>query len=106
MLADVVTRRLKDPRLEGALFSFTEVDVAPDLSQARVGVSVMGEAEQQREVLDILTRSAPFLQRELNREVRLRRIPHLVFHLDESIAEGDRMTRLLRDVARSEGREL
>lgn len=106
VLADLAMRRLKDPRLEEVLFSFTEVDVAPDLSSARVGVSVMGDDAQKRDVLEVLTRSATFLQRELNREVRLRRIPHLAFHLDESMEQGDRMTRLLRDVARSEGRDL
>lgn len=106
VLADVVRLRVKDPRLTGALFTFTEVDVAPDLSHARVGVSVMGDADVKREVIQGLTSSAPFLQREMNRQVHLRRVPALQFHLDESIEEGDRLTRMLRDVAQSEGRDL
>lgn len=106
MIADLVRRRVKDPRLSDVLFTFTEVDVAPDLSHARVGVSVMGEAETKQSVLAGLTSSAPYLQREMNREVHLRRVPTLQFYLDESIEQGDRMTRLLRDVAESEGREL
>lgn len=36
----------------------------------------------------------------------MRRVPHFTFVLDESMEEADRMTRLLRDVAQSEGREL
>ncbi len=80
--------------------------MAPDLSHARVGVSVMGEAEEKQSVLEALKRSAPFLQREMNREVHLRRIPSLVFYVDESMEQGDRMTQMLRDVARSEGRDL
>lgn len=110
MLADAV-RGLKDPRLGETIYSFTEVDVAPDFSHARVNVSVMavsgpeGDA-QKRTIVEILNRSAGYLQRELNREVRLRRIPHLTFFLDKSIEEGDRMTQLLRDVAHSEGRDL
>jgi len=106
VLAEVATRRLKDPRLTATIFSFTEVAVAPDLSYARIGVSVMGEDEQKREVIQILTRSSSFLQRELNKEIRMRRIPTLAFYLDESIEQGDKMTQLLRDVARSEGRDL
>lgn len=97
---------MKDPRISEALLTFTEVDVAPDLSHARVGVSVMGDEAEKQSVLQALQHSAPFLQREMNREVHLRRIPTLVFHLDESIEQGDRMTQMLRDVARSEGRDL
>jgi ribosome-binding factor A len=106
VLADAVRLRVKDPRLTDALFTFTRVDVAPDLSHARVDVSVMGDAEQKQSVLDALQRSASFLQREVNREVHLRRVPALRFELDESIERGDEMTQRLRDLARSEGRDL
>ena len=98
--------RVKDPRLADALLTFTHVDVSPDFSHARVDVSVMGDAEEKAEVIAALTRSASFLQREVNREVKLRRVPALHFELDESIEEGDRMTQMLRAVARSEGRDL
>ncbi|MCK9495819.1 MAG: 30S ribosome-binding factor RbfA [Dehalococcoidia bacterium] len=106
VLADAVRLRVKDPRLSDALLTFTHVDVSPDFSHARVDVSVMGDDEEKREVLKALTHSASFLQREINREVKLRRVPALHFELDESIEEGDRMTQMLRDVARSEGRDL
>lgn len=106
MLADAVRLRVKDPRLADALFTFTHVDVSPDFAHARVDVSVMGDDAQKREVVEALTHSASFLQREVNRQVKLRRIPALHFELDESIEEGDRMTQMLRDVARSEGRDL
>lgn len=102
----MVRLRVKDRGLDGAFFSFTEVDVSPDLSHARVKVSVMGDDTQKTEVIAALTRSAPFLHRELNHELRMRRVPQLTFVLDESMEEADRMTRLLRDVAQSEGREL
>ncbi len=98
--------RVKDHGLADTLFSFMSVDVSPDLAHARVKVSVMGDDTQKAEVIAALTRSASFLHRELGKELRMRRVPHLVFELDESIEEADRMTRLLRDVAHAEGREL
>ncbi len=106
VLSDLVRLKVKDPRVSDALLTFTEVDVAPDLSHARVGVSVMGDQAEKDAVIAGLERSASFLRREMNREVHLRRIPALVFYLDESIEQGDRMTQMLRDVARSEGRDL
>jgi len=101
-----VRLRVKDPRLSGVLFTFTHVDVSPDFSHARVDVSVMGDTDVKQEVISALNHSASFLQREVNREVKLRRIPALHFELDESIEEGDRMTQMLREVARSEGRDI
>ena len=88
------------------LLTFTQVDVSPDFSHARVDVSVMGDDDQKREVMAALSSSASFLQREVNRQVKLRRVPAFHFELDESMEEGDRMTQMLREVARSEGREL
>ena len=105
VLADAVHLRVKDPRLTTALFTFTQVDVAPDFSHARVDVSVMGDTETKKDVIDALQRSATFLQREVNREVHLRRVPALRFELDESIEQGDEMTQRLRNLAQSEGRE-
>jgi len=105
VLADAVRLRVKDPRLTDAFFSFTQVDVAPDFSHARVDVSIMGDEETKKAVMEALQRSASFLQREVNREVHLRRVPALRFELDESIEQGDEMTQRLRNLARSEGRD-
>ncbi|MDA0270088.1 MAG: 30S ribosome-binding factor RbfA [Chloroflexi bacterium] len=104
-IADLVRLRVKDHGLTDALFTFTLVDVSPDLAHARVHVSVMGDAEQKEAVIAGLTRSTPFLHRELTRELRMRRVPHLTFLLDESMEQADLMTRRLREVAESEGRE-
>ena len=106
MLAELVQRRVKDPDLEGALFSFVFVEVSPDLSHARVHVSVLGDEADKERVMAGLTRAESYLHRELGHELHLRRVPRPHFVLDESIEEADRMTNLLRDVARSEGREL
>ncbi|MEX2446824.1 MAG: 30S ribosome-binding factor RbfA [Dehalococcoidia bacterium] len=110
VLADIVRLRVKDPGLTDAIFSFASVEVSPDLAHAKVRVSVLTTDEDGAEaakasVLAALTRSEPYLQREMGKELHMRRIPRLQFVLDESMEEGSRMMALLRDVARSEGRE-
>ena len=114
VLADLVQRRVKDPQLHEAMFSFVSVEVSPDLSHANVRVSVLvspdqagdqSGAEAKASVIAALTRSEPFLHREMGKELHMRRVPRLHFILDESIEEADRMTTLMRDVARSEGRD-
>ena len=102
-VAELLQRRVKDPVLAEAFLSITRVEVTSDLSTARVHVSVMGADDGGAVALE---RSAPFLHRELVKRIRMKRVPRLRFVLDESIAEADRMTVLMRDLARSEGREL
>ena len=104
-IAELLHRRVKDPALAEAMVSITHVDVAADLSQAKVHVSVMGAAEDTPAVLAALQRTTPFLHRELVRRIHIRKVPQLRFVLDESIAEADRLTALMREVARAEGRD-
>lgn len=96
---------MKDPDVAEAMFSFVLVDISPDLSHARVHVSVLGDDTDKERVLAGLSRAEAFLHRELGKELHLRRVPRPHFILDESIEEADRMTQLLRDVAHNEGRE-
>ena len=105
MLAELVRRRVKDPDVLEALFSFVFVDISPDLSHARVHVSVLGDATDKERVLNGLTRAEAFLHRELGKTLHIRRVPRPHFILDESIEEADRMTTLLRNVAQAEGRD-
>ncbi len=87
------------------MISITHVEVSPDLRWARVHVSVM-EAEREAEVLAALARSEPFLHRQLVKRLHMRTMPRLWFHPDHSIAEADRLTILMREVAQNEGRDL
>ena len=109
-LADLLRRRVKDPVLADAFLSITRVEVSPDLARARVHVSVMDGAAGPDgggaggSVREALERTEPFLHRELARRIRIRRAPRLRFVIDESIAEADRLTALMREVARGEGR--
>ena len=105
-IADLLRREVKHPALTETMLSITRVEVSPDLGSARVRVSVMGTPEQESAALAALERTEPFLHRELVKRLHLRRVPRLRFFADHSIAEADRITGLMRQVARDEGREL
>jgi ribosome-binding factor A len=106
VLADVIRRRVKHPALTSVMISITRVEVSPDFARAKVYVSVLAEDQERADVMEALDRSESFLYRELKQEVRLRRVPRLQFIEDRSMAEADRLTALIRDVAQSECREL
>jgi ribosome-binding factor A len=105
-IAELLRREVKHPALAEALISITRVEVAPDLATARIHVSLLGDPADEPVVLEALNRTEPFLHRALVKRLHLRRVPRLHFLLDHSIAEGERLTSLMRDVAHSEGREL
>lgn len=93
-ISDLLRRELKDPRI-GGLVSITEVDVSPDLQQAKVYVSVLGTDEERDDTLKVLTAASRFLQRELRKRLTIRRTPELTFLRDDSIEHGARILSLL-----------
>ena len=93
-ISHLIARQIKDPRVAG-IISVTEVIAAGDLRSARVYISVMGRETDRLAALDGIRSAASFLRRELRGRVNLRHTPHLTFALDDSIAEGDRVLRLM-----------
>ena len=100
-LADQL-RRLKDPRVsQVGMVSITRVDTTGDLRYARVYVSVLDKS-QERDVLKGLKSAAGFLRRELGHALQLRYTPELQFIGDDSIAHGDHILEVLRQVERTD----
>lgn len=89
---------LSDPRI--GFTTVTAVTTSPDLRQARVHVSVLGDEDARRDSLDGLHAAHGVLQRQLARELTLKHTPTLAFVHDDTtersirigalIAEGER----------------
>jgi ribosome-binding factor A len=92
-----IARGLKDPRITGFV-TVTGAKMAPDLKEITVYLSIHGEEAERERTLEGLRAAATYLQREVARSVKLRYTPHLRFVYDESVARGDRIDRLLRQV--------
>ena len=104
-IAELLHRHVKHPVLAQAMLSITRVEVRSDFSRARVYISVMtAESDESEAVMAALERTEPYLHRALVKRLRMRRVPRLTFVADPSIAEGERLSAVLRAVARSEGR--
>ena len=100
-LSEVIQRQVKDPRL-GSLLSITEVALSSDLRHAKVFVSCICSEEEQQEMLKTLNGATHFFRKELTKSLRLRYIPELSFHWDDSIARADRLMQLLDQVSAEE----
>ncbi len=84
----------RDPVLREANITVTEVRMSPDLRNATVYVTPFGGTNA-GEIVAALGGSAGFLRREVSRELGLRYAPGLVFSLDETFDQADRISALL-----------
>jgi ribosome-binding factor A len=89
-------RTVKDPRLQGGLFTITHVDTTGDLRYCRVYVSALDKS-QEKEMVKGLKSAAGYLRRELGASMSLRYTPELLFEADDSIAQGAHILEMLRD---------
>jgi ribosome-binding factor A len=84
----------RDPALENASITVTEVRMSPDLRNATVFVMPLAGTNA-TDVVAGLERSATFLKGLVAREVRLRNTPSLVFALDDTFDRAERISALL-----------
>ena len=77
--------------------SVSDVEVTRDLAHAKVFVTAL-QAERSQEALKGLRTVAGEIRFRLARAVKLRHVPELHFHYDDSVDRGERIDTLLRDL--------
>lgn len=103
-LASIIQFEVKDPRL--GLVTLNEVRVAKDLGYADIYYTVLGMDDKPEKLAEnqaALDSAKHFLRRRLAQEVKLRVMPHLRFHYDNSVLNGTRMSALIDEAVRSDG---
>ena len=80
----------------------TGVETSRDLRHARVYVSVLGSEEKRTATLAGLESAHGVLQSRVNRELRLKRTPQLVFEYDPTVERGVRLSTLIDELAPDE----
>ena len=100
-ISDLLRREVKDPRLS-QFIAVTEVATSPDLRNAKVYISFISDEQQKQDALDALAGASNFFRKEMARTLRLRRIPELSFHWDNSIERGVHIMNLIDDVNSSD----
>ena len=85
------------------LITVTDVQCGKDLRDATVKVSVFGDDALKNTALDHLKHNAKRFQQIINREVRLKFTPRLIFKLDLSLEKGDEVLAILSKLDIPEG---
>ncbi|MEO6365415.1 MAG: 30S ribosome-binding factor RbfA [Luteimonas sp.] len=76
--------------------SVSDVEVTRDLAHAKVFVTAL-QAERSAEAVKGLKEHAKEIRYQLGRAMKLRHVPELHFHYDDSVDRGERIDNLLRD---------
>ncbi|MBN8207486.1 30S ribosome-binding factor RbfA [Bacillus sp. NTK071] len=95
-LGDIISRKIKDPRV--GFVTVTAVEVTNDLQQATVFITVLGDEEKKEATLNGLAKATGFIRSEIGKRIRLRKTPEIYFEFDESIDYGNKIERLLADL--------
>jgi ribosome-binding factor A len=100
LLSDLVRREVKDPRV--GLITITSAEVSKDLSHANVYFTPFAGGGDAAAALEALQHAAGYLRHQVRNQMRLRVAPELVFHIDDSVERGARLSALIHDAVESD----
>ena len=97
-----IIRTVKDPRVSGAFVSITAVDCTPDLKNAKVYFSVMGE-RRKGDTQKGLENATGYIRTQIAKMLNLRITPELRFVKDGSIEHGAAIAKKLEEIREKDG---
>lgn len=97
LVCALLVKEIKDPRIGFA--TITGVQLSDDLHFAKIFFSVVGDEEQRKATEKGLNSARGFIRKEMGKAFRMKYIPDIIFKYDESIDKGDRIERLLKEIA-------
>lgn len=99
VVAQAILTELRDPRVRDV--TVISVEVSPDMREAKVGVSVMGDEAQKTLSLRGLQNAAGFLQSKIANRLDTRYTPRLRFEIDRgqenALVVGEILARIRRE---------
>jgi len=95
-IGSIVARDVADPRV--GFVTITDIETTQDLRHAKVWVSVIGQPAERDAAVEALRHAMPFIRHELGKRLRIKRIPDLHVHLDDTAERGTRILQLLADI--------
>lgn len=98
-----ILTELKDPRVRDV--TVTKVEVLPDMRNAKVHVSIMGDETKEQLSLRGLRNAAGFLQSRIKDRIDTRYVPRLEFVLDQGVKKSLAVAQILKEVLPPEARE-
>ena len=98
LISNVLLREsFYDQIIENNTITVTEVNVSPDLKNAKVYIMPLG-GENKLEVLDSLNKSNGRIKKLISNNINLRQIPKLQFRIDETFEYARNIENILQKI--------
>ncbi|MGE0201889.1 MAG: 30S ribosome-binding factor RbfA [Candidatus Melainabacteria bacterium] len=98
-VSDIIAHQIKDPVLTNQVISVTDAEISPDMSMARIYVSIFGDDTVRQEIMAVLKAAEPKIRTLVGQRIRLRVTPKVEIRYDDSLERGSRITQLLEQIA-------
>ncbi len=92
-----IISQMKDPRLD-CFLTVMRVETAPDLTNAKVYISVLDGEDKCEAAVKVLNKSQGFIRGELSKRLHIKRSPEFNFVKDDGAAYAQRINDIIRDI--------
>lgn len=103
IIADIIQHELADPGIAGVV-SITHVKVSPDIRQATVFFSVLGDELCWESTELALNRAKYFIQRIVGQRLLIKTTPRLTFKPDRTMEKAAKIEQILENERERENR--
>ncbi len=95
-ISEIIQFELKDPKI--GFITITDCTVTNDLSYAKLFVSFLGQNARKEAGMKALNRSKGYLRSELSKKMSTRKVPELIFQLDDALERGNKIEKIIADM--------
>src|SRR5690554_2668754 len=95
-LGQILLNDTKDKRLK--YVTITKVALTEDLSIATIYYRVLGNDDQIKKTSESLEKAKGFLRTAISKQIKVRKIPELIFKFDHSFEQGNRIEEILESL--------
>ena len=96
-ISQIILFELNDPRL--GFITVTRTEPSPDLQSSKIFVTVLGNEDARKTSITLLNNATNHIYKLLLKRIKMRYIPKLSFHYDESVEEELKVYKLLEQIS-------
>lgn len=99
----IIREDVSDPRI--GFVSITDVDLSPDLENAKIMISILANEEKKQECMQGLHSATRFIRGKLGDILEMRIVPEIRFVRDDSLEKGSRVLGIISKLGQTRGKE-
>lgn len=103
-ITKIIKQEIKDPRFADlGIITIMKVEATKDLDLCKVYVSFYNSNKSSKEAISILQSTSNFIKTTLYGRIKIRKVPNIVFILDESLDYASKIEDLLKLAKEKDG---